>query len=261
MTYLDAILVWHRERVSRDERPIEALLEQARAMAPARPFESALRAASGAGPGLAVIAEIKRRSPSKGPLAPDLVAASLAQAYERGGAACLSVLTDSNYFGGSPADLQEARTATSLPALRKDFTIGVGDVADARLMGADAVLLIVAALIQPLLVDLVAAARELGLDPLVECHDEDEVERALSAGATLVGVNQRDLTTFGVDLARAERLAKLLPDDVVKVAESGVDGPDTCRRLADAGFTAVLVGEHLVRSDDPAAAVRSLMGG
>ncbi len=260
VTYLDAILVWHRERVSQDARPIEALLEQARTMPPARPFESTLRAAGDSGPGLAVIAEIKRRSPSKGPLAPHLEAGSLAQAYERGGAACLSVLTDAAHFGGSPADLQEARAATSLPALRKDFTIGVGDVADARLMGADAVLLIVAALVQPLLVDLVAAARELGLDPLVECHDEDEVERALSAGATLVGVNQRDLTTFQVDRARAERLAKLLPDTVVKVAESGIDGPDACRRLADAGFTAVLVGEHLVRSDDPAAAVQSLLG-
>jgi len=182
VTYLDAILVWHRERVSRDDRPIEALLEQARKMPPARPFESALRAASDTGPGLAVIAEIKRRSPSKGPLAPDLSAASLARAYERGGASCLSVLTDTRHFGGSPADLQEARAATALPALRKDFTIDVADVADARCMGADAVLLIVAALVQPLLVDLVAAARELGVDPLVECHDEDEVERALSAG-------------------------------------------------------------------------------
>jgi len=260
VTYLDAILVWHRERVSQDARPIEALLAQARTMPPARPFESTLRAADDSGPGLAVIAEIKRRSPSKGLLAPDLNAGSLAQAYERGGAACLSVLTDAPHFGGSPADLQETRAATSLPALRKDFTIGVGDVADARLMGADAVLLIVAALVQPLLVDLVAVARELGLDPLVECHDEDEVERALSAGATLVGVNQRDLTTFQVDRARAERLAKLLPDTVVKVAESGIDGPDCCRRLADAGFTAVLVGEHLVRSGDPAAAVQSLLG-
>lgn len=260
VTYLDAILVWHRERVGRDDRPIEALLDQARAMPPTRPFESALQAASDTGPGPAVIAEIKRRSPSKGLLAPDLVAGSLAQAYERGGAACLSVLTEAHHFGGSSADLQQARAATALPTLRKDFTLGVADVADARCMGADAVLLIVAALVQPVLVDLVAASREVGLAPLVECHDEDEVERALSAGATLVGINQRDLTTFQVDRARAERLAKLLPDAAVKVAESGIDGPDSSRALADAGFTAVLVGEHLVRSTDPAAAVRSLRG-
>ena len=209
---------------------------------------------------MAVIAEIKRRSPSKGQLSPRLEAVDLACAYEAGGASCLSILTDGVHFGGSPVDLIEARAATSLPVLRKDFTVCEGDVADARLMGADAVLLIVAALDQAQLVDLLALARELGIDALVESHDEAEVERAMDAGATMIGVNQRDLTTFEVDTARAERLGRLLLDNVVKVAESGIDGPEACRRLADAGFSAVLVGEHLVRSADPASAVRSLIG-
>lgn len=184
----------------------------------------------------------------------------MAQSYERGGAAALSVLTDGAHFGGSAEDLQEARAATALPVLRKDFTVSDRDVADARLMGADAVLLIVAALDQAELVDFVALSRDLGLDALVECHDEAEVERALAAGATLVGINQRDLVSFAVDTARAERLAAYLPEHVVKVAESGIDGPDSARRLAAAGFAAVLVGEHLVTSADPAAAVGSLVG-
>ncbi|MEJ7765884.1 MAG: indole-3-glycerol phosphate synthase TrpC [Acidimicrobiales bacterium] len=259
-TYLDSILEWHRERAKNDDRPVEALLERAREVPAARAFEAALRGAAGGAGAVAVIAEIKRRSPSKGQLAPQLQAVDLARAYEAGGASCLSILTDGVHFGGSPLDLIEARAATSVPVLRKDFTVCECDVADARLMGADAVLLIVAALEQAQLVDLLALAGELGIDALVECHDEAEVERAVDAGATMIGVNQRDLTTFEVDTARAERLARLLPDSVVKVAESGVDGPEACRRLAAAGFSAVLVGEHLVRSADPAAAVRSLTG-
>ena len=256
VTYLDRILDWHRDRARSDDRPIEALLDRARAMAPPRGFERSLRSVA---PGrVAVIAEIKRRSPSKGPLLADLVPASVARDYERGGASALSVLTDEVHFGGSAADLIEARGATALPVLRKDFTVAEGDVADARLMGADAVLLIVAALDQPRLVSLLELSRDLGLDALVECHDEAEVERALAAGATMVGVNQRDLTTFRVDGARAEKLAASLPEHVVKVAESGIDGPASCRRLASAGFDAVLVGEHLVTSGDPAVAVRSL---
>jgi indole-3-glycerol phosphate synthase len=228
-------------------------------MPPTRSFEAALRAAAGAGQ-VAVIAEIKRRSPSKGELSPDLVAGPLAAAYERGGAAALSVLTDEVHFGGSPVDLMEAKAATALPVLRKDFTVCAGDVADARLMGADAVLLIVAALEQAELVELVAVSHDLGIDPLVECHDQAEVDRALAAGATMIGINQRDLTTFEVDPARAEKLAATLPDHVVKVAESGIEGPEAVRRLAAAGFTAMLVGEHLVTASDPVAALRSLTG-
>lgn len=261
MRYLDSILAWHRARAEADDRPLGALLERAQAMPPPRGFEQAVRRPASELPGsVAVIAEIKRRSPSRGDLFPDLVAGSLARSYESGGACALSVLTDAEHFGGSAVDLMEARGATSLPVLRKDFTVAEADVADARIMGADAVLLIVAALDQDELVGLLSLSRELGIDALVECHDEAEVERSLAAGATMIGVNQRDLTTFQVDTGRAEKLAAALPGNVVKVAESGIDGPGSCRRLAAAGFGAVLVGEHLVTSGDPAAAVRSLAG-
>ena len=214
------------------------------------------------GPGgrrpVAVIAEIKRRSPSKGALAPDLDAAALAAAYQAGGATCCSVLTDVEFFGGSPEDLAVARAATAMPVLRKDFTVSALDVCDARIMGADAVLLIVAALSPTELSELLAVARAVGIDTLVEVHDEAEAEEALGAGAKLVGVNQRDLATFQVDGARARRVAKALPAHVVTVAESGIRGPDDVCRLADAGFSAVLVGESLVTAPNPAAAVAAL---
>jgi indole-3-glycerol phosphate synthase len=210
---------------------------------------------------VAVIAEIKRRSPSKGALATDLVPDVQAKAYQQGGAACLSVLTDREFFAGSPDDLVSARAATDLPVLRKDFTLRQADVCDARLMGADAVLLIAAALYPPLLCDLVLLASHLGLEALVEVHDEAEVEVALAAGATLIGVNQRDLVTFEVDTDRAVRVAARIPDGVVRVAESGITGPDDARRLAEAGYHAVLVGEALVRSGDPTGAVAALRGG
>ena len=201
---------------------------------------------------MAVIAEVKRRSPSKGPLAPDLDPVDVATAYAAGGAACLSVLTDRDYFGGSPTDLLAARSAAGLPVLRKDFTVTVADVDDARLMGADAVLLIVAALERRAsCADFAAAAAEVGLDALVEVHDEPELDRALAAGATLVGVNQRDLATFAVDGERAERLVAAIPADVVAVAESGIGGPEDAARLAGAGYQAVLVGETLVRAGRP----------
>lgn len=207
-----------------------------------------------------MIAEIKRRSPSKGDLAPDLVPDVLAKAYAEGGATCLSVLTDLEFFGGSPDDLALARAATEVPVLRKDFTIGAADICDARLMGADAVLLIVAALSPPLLSELLALATGLDLDALVEVHDEAEVDAALAAGATTIGVNQRDLATFAVDTGRAERVVAAIPTGVVRVAESGIAGPSDARRLADAGYDAVLVGESLVRAGDPARAVAALRG-
>jgi len=205
-----------------------------------------------------VIAEVKRRSPSKGDIAPDLDPAVLARAYAAGGAACVSVLTDERFFGGSLDDLAAAREASDLPALRKDFTVSANDVCDARLAGADAVLLIVAGLTKSELSDFAALAGELGMDALVEAHDEDEVEAAVSAGARIVGVNQRDLRDFSVDSARAARLAKLIPEGVLKVAESGISGQGDAIRAADAGYDAVLVGEALVRSADPAALVREL---
>ena len=261
MTYLDRILAAHRAAAADDPRSLDALVEGARAQPPTRGFAAALRAAA-ATTRPAVIAEVKRRSPSKGDLAVDLDPAALARSYAAGGAACLSVLTDREFFGGSPEDLQAARSASpTLPTLRKDFTVTGADVADARLMGADAVLLIVAALDDAELADFHALATELSLDALVEVHDEAELERALAAGATLVGVNQRDLVTFQVDHERAVRVGKAIPDDVVKVAESGVRGPDDAHALGEAGFDAVLVGESLVTAADPAAALRALFGG
>ena len=258
-TYLDKILAAHRTAAAADTRNLDQLIDQANACVPTRGFRGALlRARPESTSGLAVIAEIKRRSPSKGDLNPGIDAAAWAAAYEQGGATCLSVLTDREYFGGSPEDLAAARQAVSVPVIRKDFTVSALDVVDARLMGADAVLLIVAALDQAELADFHQLALELGLDALVETHDEPEVERALAVGANLIGVNQRDLVTFEVDTARAVRVGESLPADVVRVAESGVGGPEDAGPLAAAGYHAVLVGESLVRSGDPAVAVAAL---
>lgn len=269
-TYLDRILAAHRRTAAADDRPLDQLIESARTAGSRRGFTAALAAASprlargGGGPmaggGIAVIAEIKRRSPSKGDLAPDLVPGVLAKAYAAGGASCLSVLTDSEFFAGSADDLREAREATELPVLRKDFTVAEADVCDARLMGADCVLLIAAALEGPALGRCLSVAQEVGIEALVEVHDEAEVERAIDAGAGLIGVNQRDLVSFEVDTARAERVVAAMPDQIVRVAESGIDGPAAARRLAEAGFDAVLVGESLVTAADPAAAVRAMRG-
>jgi indole-3-glycerol phosphate synthase len=254
-TYLDDILGAHRARAAADERSLARVVEEARRTgSPTRDFAGALRR-----PGLSVIAEIKRWSPSKGALAPDLVPGVLAKQYDAGGAAALSVLTDEDHFRGSAADLVEARAAVDLPVLRKDFTVSPLDVADARSMGADAVLLIVAALDDAELRDLHGLATDLGLHAVVEAHDEREVERALAAGAAIVGVNQRDLTTFRVDTDRAVRVAATIPDGVVKVAESGITDPSAAARLAEAGYDAVLIGEHLVTSPDPANALRELV--
>jgi indole-3-glycerol phosphate synthase len=253
-TYLDRILEAHRAAASADHRRVEALLEEARAQPAPRGFAEALRTAEG----LAVIAEVKRRSPSKGDLHADLDSAEVAAAYEAGGAACLSVLTDAEFFGGSESDLVAARTAVAIPVLRKDFTVSALDVADARCMGADAVLLIVAALDDAELVDLHAAAVDVGLDVLVEVHDEHEVDRALMAGATVVGVNQRDLVTFEVDHARAVRVAAIIPPEVLRVAESGIRGRADAAALAAAGYDAILVGESVVTAGDHAKAVAAL---
>jgi indole-3-glycerol phosphate synthase len=254
-TYLDRILEHHRARAAADGRTWADLAARCADLPPTRGFRGALAS----GDRLAVISEVKRRSPSKGDLQPHLDPAALAKRYAAGGAAALSVLTDEPHFGGSPDDLAAARGAVDLPVLRKDFTVSENDVADARLMGADAVLLIVAALDDGELVRLHARALELGLDALVETHDEAEVERALACeGLGVVGVNQRDLVTFEVDQSRAVRVAASIPDVVVKVAESGIRGSEDAIALAGAGYDAVLVGEHLVRSGDPTAAVHAL---
>jgi indole-3-glycerol phosphate synthase len=255
-TYLDRILEAHRAAAAADGRALGPLVEAARRVAPPRGFSAALRAR--AVDELAVIAEVKRRSPSKGDLAGDLDPAAMARAYQRGGAACLSVLTDEAWFGGSPEDLRAARAAVGIPVLRKDFTVDPRDVCDARLMGADAVLLIVAALDDAELADLHALADELALDALVEIHDEGELDRALAVGGSLVGVNQRDLLTFEVDRARAVRVAAAMPEGIVRVAESGIAGPDDAAALRAAGFHAVLVGESVVTADDPAGSVTAL---
>ncbi len=235
-------------------------------MPPTRAFRAALTdgSAGGAGeaggPGIVVIAEVKRRSPSAGALAPDLDPGRLARSYEAGGAAALSVLTDVAFFGGSADDLGRARAACSLPVLRKDFTVCEADVCDARLMGADAVLLIVASLSDDELGRFRTLATELGMAALVEVHSADELDRALSAGADVVGVNRRNLATFEVDLELARRLVSRIPDEVVTVAESGVRGPDDVAGLASDGYDAVLVGETLVTAPDPASALRALRG-
>jgi indole-3-glycerol phosphate synthase len=253
VSVLDEILATKRDEVTVLRQPQTRDLLRRRALeAPAtRPFGAALRRADGH---LAVVAEIKRRSPSKGPLALDLDPAPLAKAYEHGGAGALSVLTDAPYFGGSVADLQIARESVELPVLRKDFTIDEVQVYEARAIGADAILLIAAAIPDDtLLSDLHALADGLGLGVLVEAHDAGEIERALDAGARVVGVNSRNLATFAEDLGVAESLAARLPADVVAIAESAVRDSDDAARMAAAGFDAVLVGEALVRGDDPSA--------
>jgi len=214
----------------------------------------------GATGGVAVIGEVKRRSPSKGDLLADLDPEALAREYEVGGASCLSVLTDEAWFGGSIADLQSARSATLLPVIRKDFTVDPRDVVDARIMGADCVLLIAAALDDAELRDFRTLAEEVGLDALIEIHDEAELGRALAANGDLIGVNQRDLVTFQVDQQRALRLAPQIPSGVVRVAESGVRDAGDAARLAGAGYHALLVGETLVTSNDPAREIRRLRG-
>ena len=254
-TVLDRIVAAHREASAADPRELGPLLEEAAAAPPPRPFRKGLGHY-----GITVIAEIKRRSPSKGDLAPNLDPATLARAYQDAGAAALSVLTDSAFFGGSAADLVAARAAVDLPVLRKDFTVDERDVCDARIMGADAVLLIVAALSDDELKRLHALAAELGMAALVEVHDEAEVARAVVVHADLIGVNQRDLHTFEVHANRAERLSRCIPSGVRKVAESGIGGADDLVRLNDAGYSAVLVGEHLVTAPDPGEALRRLRG-
>lgn len=255
-TYLERILDAHRASAAADRRPLDDLVVAARAAGPTRGFAEALR--TEAVDGLAVIAEVKRRSPSKGDLAPDLDPAETAAEYAAGGAACLSVLTDADSFGGSVADLEAARAAVTIPVLRKDFTVDPRDVCDARLMGADAVLLIVAALTDAELRDLHGLAVDVGIDVLVEVHDEPELERALAAGATVVGVNQRDLVTFEVDHERAVRVGAAMPQGILRVAESGIRGPADAAALAAAGFHAVLVGESIVTSGNRAASVTAL---
>lgn len=244
--YLDEILAQHREVASRDTRSLSGLIEATRAISNSRGF--AKRLIEDSKNALAVIAEIKRRSPSRGLLSHDLDPKVVAAQYKNAGASCISVLTDSDFFGGSVDDLKSARGAVDLPVLRKDFTVSLNDICDAKLMNADCILLIVAALNKDELSEFHKFASELGLDVLVEIHDEPELDLALEIGAKMIGVNQRNLKTFEVDQQRAVRIAKEIPSNVVRVAESGVRTRDDALQLRDAGYHAVLVGESLVTS-------------
>lgn len=222
---------------------------------PARDFVAALKA-----PGLSVIAEIKRASPSRGPIDPDLDPPALAAVYQRGGAASISVLTEPRHFLGSLDDLLRVREAVRVPVIRKDFILDPVQIWEARAVGADAVLLIVAALDDQTLIDLLTETHLAGMAALVEVHNEDEVDRAGAAGARVIGVNNRDLASFEVDLGTAERLAARIDGEAVTVAESGIWSPADARRMQAAGYDAVLVGESLVRAADPAALLAGLRG-
>jgi indole-3-glycerol phosphate synthase len=208
---------------------------------------------------VSVIAEVKRASPSKGPLATIDDPAALAAEYESGGAAAVSVLTEGRRFGGSLDDLRSVRSRVSIPVLRKDFIVSSYQLWEARAAGADMALLIVAALDQPALVSLVERAASIGLTPLVEVHDELELERALDADARLIGVNARNLKTLEVDRGAFARLAPRIPEHVIRIAESGVRGPRDVIEYARAGADVVLVGETLVTGDDPRASVADLV--
>ncbi|NUP89777.1 MAG: indole-3-glycerol phosphate synthase TrpC [Candidatus Sumerlaeia bacterium] len=258
MTILDAIIATKRDELAAAQAAVPPAEMERRALAeaPPRDFAGALR-----GPDLAVIAEIKRASPSAGIIRLDFDPGAIARSYEAGGASALSVLTDVAHFQGSLDFLRAARGAAAIPALRKDFTTDPYHLFEARAHGADAVLLIVAVLTDPLLRDLVRLAGELGMAALVEVHDPAESDRALEAGARLLGINNRDLRTFHTDLAQTERVMARLPSrgGLTVISESGIRTAADLRRLEDIGVDAVLIGEHLMRAPDPGAALRRLL--
>ena len=262
MSILDEIVAAKQQEVAAAKKQVSAAELAARAEAAAAPTRG-FRRALVAHPWPAVIAELKRRSPSKGEIRPGFDPVACARAYAAGGAAALSVLTDERYFGGSLAYLAHVRDAVPLPLLRKDFTVDAYQIDESRLAGADAILLIVAALSTEQLGHFSERARALHLDVLVEVHDEEELERALACGADLVGVNNRDLRSFEVDLGTTARVASGIPAgaEVVLVAESGIGGPADVQRLGEAGAGAFLVGESLMRQPDVAQALRKLVVG
>jgi len=261
MDKLTEICAWKREEVAA-RKGLATLDDLDRAAADATPprgFRAALEAKAATGFGL--IAEIKKASPSKGLIRADFRPAEHALAYQQGGAACLSVLTDARYFQGHEDFLMDARAACELPVLRKDFTLDPWQVAEARAIGADAILIIVAALGDAEMAEIEAAAIERGMDVLVEVHDGAEMERAARLNSRLIGVNNRDLRTFRTDLATTERLAPLAPEGTLLVAESGINTHADLERLALSGVRCFLVGESLMRAHDVAEATRELLGG
>lgn len=258
MSYLDRILVDASARLEQrmGEKPLSELQAALEAAPPVRDFEKALTR-----PGMSVIAEIKRKSPSAGPLKAEVDVAETAHAYESGGARALSVLTEKRFFAGSLEDLSEARRNCSLPVLRKDFLLDPYQVVEARGAGADACLLIAAALSRgDILEEMVAAVEEHGMTPLIEVHSEDELDAVMNLGPRVIGVNQRDLTTFEIDINLAIRLRKLIPQEIIVVAESGIKTRDQVEQMEQAGIEAILVGETLMRATDVAGAVRELLG-